>query len=82
MNSREADGRDVSWLWDVPFERLAHHPLVAAGDRAADVSVRLAYAGVGHRLADDAVAATRDTLGAVDLVGNYTAFHDAARALT
>ncbi|HEY2221744.1 MurT ligase domain-containing protein [Actinomycetospora sp.] len=82
VNSREADGRDVSWLWDVPFERLARHPLVAAGERAADVSVRLAYAGVDHRLADDAVAATRDTLGEVDLVGNYTAFHDAARALT
>jgi UDP-N-acetylmuramyl tripeptide synthase len=82
VNSREADGRDVSWLWDVEFERLAGHPLVAAGERAADLSVRLAYAGVPHRLADDAVAATRDTLGDVDLVGNYTAFHDATRALT
>jgi lipid II isoglutaminyl synthase (glutamine-hydrolysing) len=82
VNSREADGRDVSWLWDVDFSRLARHPLVAAGERAADVSVRLAYAGVGHRLAGDAVAATRETVGAVDLVGNYTAFHDAARALT
>ncbi len=82
VNSREADGRDVSWLWDVEFERLAGHPLVAAGDRAADLSVRLAYAGVAHRLADDAVTATRDTLGEVDLIGNYTAFHDAARALT
>jgi UDP-N-acetylmuramyl tripeptide synthase len=82
VNAREADGRDVSWLWDVPFERLARHRLVAAGERAGDLSVRLAYAGVGHRLADDAVAATRDTLGEVDLVGNYTAFHDAVRALT
>ena len=82
VNSREADGRDVSWLWDVEFERLIRHPVVAAGERAADLSIRLAYAGVGHRLADDAVAATRDTLGEVDLIGNYTAFHDAARALT
>jgi UDP-N-acetylmuramyl tripeptide synthase len=82
VNSREADGRDVSWLWDVEFERLARHPLIAAGDRAQDLSVRLAYAGVAHRLADDAVAATRDTVGEIDLVGNYTAFHDAARVLT
>ncbi|WP_433798997.1 MurT ligase domain-containing protein [Actinomycetospora sp. CA-084318] len=81
VNSREADGRDVSWLWDVPFERLAGHPVVAAGDRVAELSVRLAYAGLPHRIADDAVGATRDTLGAVDLVGNYTAFHDAARVL-
>ena len=82
VNSREADGRDVSWLWDVEFERLAGHPVVAAGERAADLSVRLAYAGVAHRLADDGVGATRATLGEVDLIGNYTAFHDAARALT
>lgn len=82
VNSREADGRDVSWLWDVPFERLAGHPVVATGERAAELSVRLAYAGVPHRLAPDAVGATRDTVGAVDLVGNYTAFHDAARVLT
>lgn len=82
VNSREADGRDVSWLWDVPFERLARHPLVAAGERVAELSVRLAYAGVEHRLADDAVAATSRTVGEVDLVGNYTAFHDAAEALT
>ncbi|GLZ53833.1 UDP-N-acetylmuramyl peptide synthase [Actinomycetospora sp. NBRC 106378] len=82
VNSREADGRDVSWLWDVPFERLAGHPVVVAGERAAELSVRLAYAGLPHRLADDAVAATRDTVGPVDLVGNYTAFHDAARVLT
>ena len=42
-----ADGRDVSWIWDADFERLAKAglPLVASGRRAMDVSVRLKYAG-------------------------------------
>jgi UDP-N-acetylmuramyl tripeptide synthase len=48
INDRPADGTDVSWLWDADFERLA--PFVAhatvAGVRAADMSVRLKYAGV------------------------------------
>lgn len=50
INDRYADGRDVSWLWDVDLERWA--PRVdasvwyAAGTRAADMAVRLKYSGV------------------------------------
>jgi len=48
VNDLEADGRDVSWLWDVPFECLAgrRHNIIAAGSRAGDVAVRLHYAGI------------------------------------
>lgn len=46
LNSREADGHDVSWLWDVDFELLAGRPVRVAGDRALDLAVRLHYAGV------------------------------------
>src|SRR5581483_2096246 len=50
LNDRVADGRDVSWIWDVDFERLARagrRPrIVAAGTRAHDLAVRLKYAGV------------------------------------
>jgi UDP-N-acetylmuramyl tripeptide synthase len=46
LNDDEADGRDVSWIWDADFEPLA--PLVAAvtcsGHRAAALAVRLKYA--------------------------------------
>ena len=48
INARVADGADPSWLWDVPFERLAGRPVVATGDRFRDLSVRLHYAGVAH----------------------------------
>jgi lipid II isoglutaminyl synthase (glutamine-hydrolysing) len=48
INDRFADGTDVSWLWDVEFERLAERVNVAvcAGLRAEDMAVRLKYAGV------------------------------------
>jgi hypothetical protein len=85
VNDREADGRDVSWLWDVPFEHLVGlgHHVVATGDRAADLSVRLAYADVAHAVAGDLRAALAGAAPGteVDLVGNYTAFGDAERQL-
>lgn len=47
VNDASADGRDISWIWDVDFERLAAAglPLVPGGSRARDVAVRLKYAG-------------------------------------
>ena len=45
VNARGPDGRDTSWLWDVPFEELAGRRVVAAGEHAADLGVRLTYAG-------------------------------------
>ena len=82
VNSQEADGRDVSWLWDVPFERLRGRELVACGDRADDVATRLLYAEVAHHTVADPRRAL-DTLrpGPVVLIANYTAFRDAARQL-
>jgi UDP-N-acetylmuramyl tripeptide synthase len=48
INDLFADGTDVSWLWDVEFERLLDRVNVAVctGLRAEDLAVRLKYAGV------------------------------------
>ncbi|MDI6873371.1 MurT ligase domain-containing protein [Candidatus Solincola sp.] len=48
LNDRIADGRDVSWIWDVDFEELAPLPriLVATGTRALDMALRMKYAGM------------------------------------
>ena len=48
INDRAADGRDVSWLWDVDVEPLAEvpAPLYTGGIRGQDMAVRLKYAGV------------------------------------
>ncbi|HVT20868.1 MAG TPA: MurT ligase domain-containing protein [Mycobacteriales bacterium] len=76
VNARAADGRDPSWLWDVPFEQLAGREAVATGERSRDVAVRLRYAGVDHERIDDPAAALAAAAqrGAVEVLANYTAF--------
>ena len=51
LNDRDADGTDVSWIWDADFEMLQsitdHIPsIVVSGDRAAEMRLRLKYAGL------------------------------------
>ncbi len=48
INDNYADGRDVSWLWDANFELLSNYKktAVVSGIRAADMAVRLKYAGI------------------------------------
>jgi UDP-N-acetylmuramyl tripeptide synthase len=75
INARAADGRDPSWLWDVPFERLRGRDVVATGERSRDLAVRLAYAEVPHRHLPDIGAAIRSVQGPdMYVVANYTAF--------
>ncbi len=86
INARTADGLDPSWLWDVPFERLAGRALVATGDRRLDLAVRLRYAEAAHEVVArpvDAVerALSRNGDATVEFVGNYTAFADIRREL-
>ena len=47
LNDRIADGRDVSWIWDVDFEPLLERAdrIVVSGERAAELALRFTYAG-------------------------------------
>ena len=47
LNDRIADGRDVSWIWDVDFEPLLGRVerILASGERAAELALRFTYAG-------------------------------------
>ena len=51
LNDRTADGRDVSWIWDADFELLAPaaRRITCAGSRAAELALRLKYAGVDEQ---------------------------------
>jgi UDP-N-acetylmuramyl tripeptide synthase len=51
LNDGIADGRDVSWIWDVDFEPLLARleRVVASGDRAAELALRCKYAGFDER---------------------------------
>ena len=48
LNDAIADGKDVSWIWDVDFEPLLGRTerLIASGDRAAELGVRCVYGGL------------------------------------
>ena len=48
LNDAIADGRDVSWIWDVDFEPLLAglDRLVATGERAAELALRFKYGGL------------------------------------
>ncbi len=48
LNDAIADGRDVSWIWDVDFEPLLEglERLVVSGERAAELALRCTYAGM------------------------------------
>lgn len=88
VNDKEADGRDISWLWDIDFEELAGQDVVvfAGGLRKNDLQVRLKYAGLRARLIDAAsdmfAGLAQATLpdgrvlpadASVYLIANYTA---------
>jgi UDP-N-acetylmuramyl tripeptide synthase len=64
LNDAIADGRDVSWIWDVDFEPLLPglRTLVASGDRAAELALRFRYGG----LDDDAIELEPELGGALD----------------
>lgn len=48
LNDKIADGRDISWIWDVDLEMLADEvsTAVLSGTRAEEMALRLKYAGV------------------------------------
>jgi len=83
VNAREADGRDTSWLWDVPFEHLPARQTVASGECAADLGLRLTYADREHRTEPDPIRALGLLPpGDVHVVANYTAFAELSNRLT
>jgi UDP-N-acetylmuramyl tripeptide synthase len=92
LNDNTADGRDVSWIWDADFELLASHirRFTCAGTRAAELALRLKYAGVDQarlrvvpRLADaldQALAEAAD--GRLFALPTYTALLELREELT
>ncbi|HVX34285.1 MAG TPA: MurT ligase domain-containing protein [Solirubrobacterales bacterium] len=64
LNDRIADGRDVSWVWDADFEVLsgAVRRVTCAGTRAAEMALRLKYAG----WPEDRIAVEPDIAASLD----------------
>jgi UDP-N-acetylmuramyl tripeptide synthase len=82
VNAEIADGKDTSWLWDVPFERLQGRHAIAAGRRCHDLAVRLLYAGLSVTTEADLGRALREARADDrEVIANYTAFRDVRRTL-
>lgn len=68
LNDLDADGRDVSWIWDADFECLWQHraPIGISGRRSQDMALRMRYAGVPiehlRHLPDDIQSAVNQAL--------------------
>ena len=67
VNDNYNDGRDISWIWDVDFERLAQgigvERVLVGGHRADDLRVRMKYAGIDAAIVngvEKACDSTRD----------------------
>jgi lipid II isoglutaminyl synthase (glutamine-hydrolysing) len=86
LNDRFADGQDVSWIWDVDYEFLAGRVerCWVGGDRAADMALRLRYAGWPGPLAieplprrlRDAILRDASRPGEVFVLPTYSALLD------
>ncbi len=90
LNDRIADGRDVSWIWDADFELLATgvRRVVCSGTRAAEMALRLKYAGwpeeaieVVPGVGDSLDAAVARAQGRLFALPTYTALLEVRKLL-
>ena len=87
LNDRIADGRDVSWIWDVDWEPLLPRvtSVTVTGERAHDLALRFRYGGLDpdrlhvipdHRAALASAIAAVPPGGCLEVLPTYTAMHD------
>lgn len=97
VNDGFADGRDVSWFWDVDVSPLLKgRPYAVSGDRAGDFLLRIKYGGPGgipglpHGLVSsaedpatalDSIVAATPAAGTVLVIATYTALMALRRGL-
>lgn len=89
INDDFNDGKDISWIWDVDFERLGLGDglrVIAGGHRANDLQVRLKYAGIHAQIAANVEEALRicgdlDVACPLYVLTNYSALWPAKAEL-
>ena len=88
INDNAQDGKDVSWLWDVDFDRLADdtiRSITVSGLRASDMQLRLKYVEIESERAPTVETAIDSLLacgcGNLYVLVNYTALYEAHKYL-
>ncbi len=80
INDNAQDGTDISWLWDVDFDRFADpqvRSITVSGIRCQDMRLRMKYVDIHSELIADVETAIRkrieDGCGNLYVLVNYTA---------
>lgn len=88
INDNAQDGTDISWLWDVDFDRFAGediHSITVSGIRCQDMRLRLKYVDIASVLNADVEAAIMERVengcGNLYVLVNYTALFSTRTAL-
>lgn len=88
INDNAQDGIDISWLWDVDFDRLEEESvrsIVVSGIRCQDMRLRLKYVDIPSELEADVEKAIRSRLtghtGNLYVLVNYTALYSTRNIL-
>ena len=78
VNSREVDGIDTSWLWDISFSGLFGKRIVVCGERALDIAYRLHVEGIEAEITSNfkEAIAKFESGSSVHVLAAYTAFHE------
>ena len=83
INDKDQDGTDISWLWDVDFDRFQDMnaaSITVSGIRCQDMRLRLKYVDIPSRLEPDVEKAIRSRIaggtGNLYVLVNYTALYD------
>jgi UDP-N-acetylmuramyl tripeptide synthase len=88
INDNAQDGTDISWLWDVDFDRFADksiRSITVSGLRCQDMRLRLKYVGIHADLEADVRTAIekrlKDGCGNLYVLVNYTALYSTHKML-
>lgn len=82
LNDNHADGRDISWIWDVNFEQINNLKYaIITGKRAYEAAVRFKLSNISENIAvekdiDKAIAKMLDTNMDMYVISTYTGLFD------
>lgn len=88
INDNAQDGTDISWLWDVDFDRFKStsiHSITVSGIRCHDMQLRMKYVDISAELQADVETAIREQVdrgcGNLYILVNYTALFSTRNVL-
>lgn len=88
LNDNLADGKDVSWIWDINFDNLSNvSRIITSGQRAYDIAIRIKTSGFNsskieaYLSLEDAVKSLYSTNTKKYVIANYTALQPTRKVI-